>query len=75
MQDIRRDDFEHHRAVHVFGNRYAAICKELTKLHERVKRGRISQLLDDLEEKPKGEYVVIIAGAEFEGNREDVSDV
>ena len=34
-----------------------------------------SQLLDDLEEKPKGEYVVIIAGAEFEGNREDVSDV
>jgi len=62
-------------ALDVFGNRYAAVCKELTKLHERVKRGRISQLLDDLEEKPKGEYVVIIAGAEFEGNREDVSDV
>jgi 16S rRNA (cytidine1402-2'-O)-methyltransferase len=51
-------------ALDVFGNRYAAACKELTKLHESVRRGRLSQLLDDLEEKPKGEYVVLIAAAE-----------
>lgn len=62
-------------AVDVFGNRYAAVCKELTKLHERITRGRLSQLLDDLEERPKGEYVVIIAGAEFDGNRDDDSRV
>ena len=59
----------------VFGNRYAAICKELTKLHERVTRGRISQLLDDLPENPKGEYVIVIAGVEFVGNSEDEPDV
>ena len=58
-----------------FGNRYGAVCKELTKLHERITRGRLSQLLDDLAEKPKGEYVVIIAGAEFNGNSDDDSDV
>lgn len=55
-------------ALDIFGNRYAAVAKELTKMYESVRRGRLSELLDDLEEKPKGEYVVMIAGAEFEGN-------
>ena len=50
----------------VFGNRHAAVCKELTKMFERVTRGRLSELLDDLEENPKGEYVIVIAGAEIE---------
>lgn len=56
-------------ALEVFGNRYAAITKELTKMYESVRRGRLSELLDDLEEKPKGEYVVIIAGAEYDEPR------
>ncbi len=62
-------------AMEVFGNRHAAVCKELTKLFERVTRGRLSQLLDDLEENPKGEYVIVIAGAEIGGNRDDESNV
>lgn len=53
-------------AMEVFGNRHAAVCKELTKMFERVTRGRLSELLDDLEENPKGEYVIVIAGAEIE---------
>ena len=53
-------------ALDVFGNRHAAVCKELTKMYERVTRGRLSQLLDDLPETPKGEYVIVIAGAEYE---------
>ncbi len=53
-------------ALEVFGNRHAAVCKELTKMFERVTRGRLSQLLDELEENPKGEYVIVIAGAETE---------
>ncbi len=53
-------------ALDVFGNRHAAVCKELTKMYERVTRGRLSQLLDDLPETPKGEYVIVIAGAEAE---------
>ncbi len=50
-------------ALEVFGDRPAALAKELTKVFESVKRGRLSQLLTDLEESPKGEYVVVIAGA------------
>jgi len=52
-------------ALDVFGNRYAAVAKELTKIHESVRRGHISELLDDLEENAKGEFVVLIAGKDF----------
>ncbi len=52
-------------ALDVLGDRPAAIAKELTKMFESVKRGRLSQLLAELEEKPKGEYVVLIAGNEI----------
>ncbi len=51
-------------ALEVFGDRKAVVAKELTKMFESVKRGRISELLGRLEEKPKGEYVIVIAGAE-----------
>jgi 16S rRNA (cytidine1402-2'-O)-methyltransferase len=51
-------------ALAVFGDRRAALAKELTKMFETVKRGRLSQLLSELQDRPKGEYVVVIAGAE-----------
>jgi 16S rRNA (cytidine1402-2'-O)-methyltransferase len=47
----------------VFGDRPAAICRELTKLHEEVVRGRISDVLTAIGERPRGEIVVAIAGA------------
>jgi 16S rRNA (cytidine1402-2'-O)-methyltransferase len=51
----------------VFGDRPAAVCRELTKLHETCVRGRLSELaanpaLDD----PKGEIVVLVAPGEAE---------
>jgi len=49
-------------AIEVFGDRRAVLAKELTKMFESVKRGRLSELIDDLETKPKGEYVIVIAG-------------
>lgn len=49
-------------ALEVFGDRPAAIAKELTKMFESVRRGRLSELLMNLEENPKGEYVVLVAG-------------
>jgi 16S rRNA (cytidine1402-2'-O)-methyltransferase len=58
-------------ALDVFGDRQAVIAKELTKLYESVRRGRLSELLAQLEENPKGEYVVLIAGAEFEDRNDD----
>jgi 16S rRNA (cytidine1402-2'-O)-methyltransferase len=53
-------------AIEVFGDRPAALAKELTKIYESVKRGRLSELLAGLEEKLKGEYVIVIAGAKDE---------
>jgi 16S rRNA (cytidine1402-2'-O)-methyltransferase len=50
-------------ALVVLGDRRAAVAKELTKIFESVKRGRISELLNQLEERPKGEYVIVIEGA------------
>jgi len=50
-------------ALEVFRDREAALAKELTKVFESVRRGRLSQLLAQLEESPKGEYVVVISGA------------
>lgn len=55
-------------ALAVYGDRQAAIAHELTKLHESVLRGTLSELLARVRaEKPRGEYVVLIAGAETGG--------
>lgn len=50
-------------ALKVFGDREAALAKELTKIHETVITGRLSELIGGLDSKPKGEYVVVISGA------------
>ncbi len=49
-------------ALEVLGDRRAALAKELTKMFESVHRGRLSELLAGLEERPKGEFVVVIEG-------------
>ena len=47
------------------GDRRAAVARELTKLHEEVVRGRISEVLASLlDSEPRGELVVVIEGAE-----------
>jgi 16S rRNA (cytidine1402-2'-O)-methyltransferase len=50
----------------VFGkDRKAALFKEITKMHETVYRGSISEILDSLEEANlSGEFVVIVGGHE-----------
>ncbi len=50
-------------ATAVLGPRDAAIARELTKLYESVRRGRLDQLAAALreEEPPRGEIVVLIA--------------
>ena len=41
-----------------------AVARELTKLHEEVRRGRVSEVLAELDDAGlKGEVVVVIAGA------------
>src|SRR6476620_6288762 len=52
-------------ALAVYGDREAAIANDLTKLFEKVERGPISALLvSQMVLKPKGEYIVVIAGVE-----------
>jgi 16S rRNA (cytidine1402-2'-O)-methyltransferase len=48
-------------ALSVLGDRQASIGRELTKLHEEVRRGPLAALLDNLGE-PRGEFTVVVAG-------------
>lgn len=51
--------------LNVFGNREIALCKELTKLHETVIHTNFEKALEDFEiAPPKGEFVMIVKGAE-----------
>ena len=49
----------------VLGDRQAAVCRELTKLYEDVRRGSLGELAADYaaEDTPKGEIVIVVAGA------------
>ena len=44
-------------------NRPAAVCRELTKLHEEVARGTLSELARRFRDEVKGEIVVVVAPA------------
>lgn len=51
-------------ALLVYGDRRAAVVHELTKIHESVARGTLAELIEQVKQSPpKGEYVVVIAGA------------
>jgi len=45
----------------ILGDRRLAVCRELTKLHEEVFRGSISQALEHFA-RPKGEFTLVIEG-------------
>ncbi|MBM3512364.1 MAG: 16S rRNA (cytidine(1402)-2'-O)-methyltransferase [Alphaproteobacteria bacterium] len=46
------------------GNRPAALCRELTKLHEEVRRGDLATLANDATNNPpRGEVVIVVGGA------------
>jgi 16S rRNA (cytidine1402-2'-O)-methyltransferase len=45
-----------------FGERDAAVCRELTKLHEEIRRGPLARLAGEgAEQETRGEFVVVIA--------------
>lgn len=52
--------------LEILGDRRLAVCRELTKLHEEVFRGTVSEAIEYFEE-PKGEFTLVIEGR---GNKE-----
>ncbi|MGC1686657.1 MAG: 16S rRNA (cytidine(1402)-2'-O)-methyltransferase [Candidatus Acidiferrales bacterium] len=49
-------------ALAILGDRHAVIAREVTKIHEEFRRGRISELLVSFQERPpRGEITVIFA--------------
>lgn len=65
----------------VFGDRFAVLCRELTKLHEEVLRGTLLSIRNDIQSRNvlKGELTLIVAGCPLEGDtpnaREDVDTI
>lgn len=59
-------------AADVLGPRQAAVCRELTKTYEEVKRGTLAELADWSREGVKGEVTVVIDGGTESAEPEDV---
>jgi 16S rRNA (cytidine1402-2'-O)-methyltransferase len=45
----------------ILGDRRVSVCRELTKVHEEVFRGRVSQAREYFAE-PRGEFSLVIEG-------------
>lgn len=58
----------------ILGDRKIAVCRELSKLHEEIIRGRISEVLPIVPEL-KGEFVVIVEGNKEQYNFNDLDIV
>lgn len=50
--------------LEILGDRKIVLAKELTKIYEKYIRGKISTVLEQLEDNIKGEFVLIVDGAE-----------
>ncbi|HHY41679.1 MAG TPA: 16S rRNA (cytidine(1402)-2'-O)-methyltransferase [Thermoanaerobacterales bacterium] len=52
-----------------FGNRKAAVAREMTKIHEEFARGTLEDLIQRfIDVKPKGEMVIVVEGAKKDLN-------
>jgi len=62
--------------LEIFGDRRVVITRELTKIHEQVLRGTLSEILIQLEKGPlKGEFTIIVHGSSAEPHEQIVSTV
>lgn len=59
-------------ALEVLGDRRVAVCRELTKLHEEIWRGTLSEAIEAFAE-PRGEFTLVIEGAALEERAPEAS--
>lgn len=51
----------------VYGDRRVAVCRELTKKFEEIRRGTLAEMLEYFtENEPRGEFTIVAEGAVFE---------
>ena len=58
--------------LEILGERQIAVCREMTKLHEEIFRGSISEAIDHFD-KPRGEFTIVIQG-KLEKDRVDTGN-
>lgn len=59
--------------VHI-GDRKTAVCRELTKAHEEIRRGTVKEHIEHFTaNEPRGEFVIVIEGAKQEISRLEAS--
>ncbi|HEX7740499.1 MAG TPA: 16S rRNA (cytidine(1402)-2'-O)-methyltransferase [Marmoricola sp.] len=57
------------------GDRRAAVCRELTKTHEEVRRGPLTELAAWAAEEVRGEVTIVVAGAPAPGRVDDPAEL
>jgi len=56
-------------------DRQVSVCREISKVHEESKRGSLTEVIQHFTETPpKGEIVIILAGAEKTKNKKSIVD-
>ncbi len=58
----------------ILGDRRIAVCRELTKIHEEIFRGTVSQTIEHFAE-PRGEFTLVIEGKREKDNPSLTEDI
>ncbi|MDR3593311.1 16S rRNA (cytidine(1402)-2'-O)-methyltransferase [Clostridium sp.] len=61
--------------LETFGDRRIAVCRELTKIYEEIYRGALKEAVEYfVENKPRGEFVLVLEGKKLEEIKEEQRD-